>query len=185
MKILIIGGGIIGLAIAIELRRRGTSVIVLSRDFKEAAAHAAAGMLAPQAEAIPPGPLLDLCLQSRSLYPEWIDRLESLTGIQTGYWPCGILAPVYEREGERERERERARGSEREQGKQGSRGSIFNSTLNTQHSTLPTTLGSIANRSIDFSRGWVLKLLGVGGIQKMLKSIIGLCLKPYGWRREN
>jgi glycine oxidase ThiO len=94
--ILIIGGGIIGLAIALELKLNGATVTVLSRNFKEAAAHAAAGMLAPQAEAIAPdSPLLELCLQSRSLYPEWTQKLESLTGLPTGYWPCGILAPSY------------------------------------------------------------------------------------------
>ncbi|MGK7877249.1 MAG: glycine oxidase ThiO [Xenococcaceae cyanobacterium] len=95
-EILIIGGGVIGLAIAVDLKLRGTTVTVLSRDFQQAATHAAAGMLAPQAEAISPGPMLDLCLKSRWLYPEWIRKLEELTGLNTGYWPCGILAPVYE-----------------------------------------------------------------------------------------
>lgn len=93
--ILIIGGGVIGLAIAVELKLRGASVTVVSRDFKQASTLAAAGMLAPQAEAIPPSPMLELCLRSRSLYPEWIRKLEQVTGIATGYWPCGILAPVY------------------------------------------------------------------------------------------
>lgn len=96
--ILIIGGGIIGLSLAIELKLRGATVTLLSRDFNQAAAHAAAGMLAPQAEAIPPSPMLDLCLQSRDLYPAWIDKLEVMTGLTAGYWPCGILAPVYEQE---------------------------------------------------------------------------------------
>ncbi|MEB3337761.1 MAG: glycine oxidase ThiO, partial [Leptolyngbyaceae bacterium] len=95
-EVLIIGGGIIGLAIALELRLRGAVVTVLSRDFAEAATQAAAGMLAPQAEALPPGPMLDLCLRSRSLYPHWTSKIEELTGLSTGYWPCGILAPVYE-----------------------------------------------------------------------------------------
>ncbi len=94
--ILIIGGGVIGLAIAVELRQQGCSVTVLSRDFGQAASHAAAGMLAPYAEQIPPGPMLELCLRSRSLYPDWVTKLESLTGQEVDYYPCGILSPVYD-----------------------------------------------------------------------------------------
>jgi thiazole synthase len=94
--ILIIGGGVIGLAIAVELKRRGATVTVLSRDFSAATAHAAAGMLAPQAEEISSSPMLELCRASRLLYPEWVYKLEQITGMTTGYWPCGILAPVYD-----------------------------------------------------------------------------------------
>ena len=94
--ILIIGGGVIGLAIAVELKLRGAKVTVLNRDFKQASTMAAAGMLAPVAEEIAHSPMLDLCLRSRLLYPEWCYKLEQLTGITTSYWPCGILAPVYE-----------------------------------------------------------------------------------------
>ena len=93
--ILIIGGGFIGLAIAIELKLRSAQVTILSRNFQEAAGLVAAGMLAPQAEGISPGPMLDLCLQSRSMYSEWTGKLETITGLETGYWSCGILAPVY------------------------------------------------------------------------------------------
>lgn len=96
--VLIVGGGVIGLAIALELRLRGATVTVLTRNFNEAASHAAAGMLAPQAEKLPPGAMLELCLRSRSLYPDWTQKLEALTGLPTGYWSCGILAPVYESE---------------------------------------------------------------------------------------
>lgn len=93
--ILIIGGGVIGLAIAVELKLRGATVTVVSRDFKQSSTLAAAGMLAPQAEAIPTSPMLELCQRSRSSYPEWCAKLEQLTGVSTGYWPCGILSPVY------------------------------------------------------------------------------------------
>ena len=91
--VLVVGGGIIGLAIALELRQQGATVTVLSRDFQAAAGHAAAGMLAPQAEKLS-GPLLELSQRSLALYPDWSDKLEKLTGQDAGYWPCGILAPL-------------------------------------------------------------------------------------------
>ena len=93
--ILIIGGGVIGLAIAIELKRGGAKVTVISKDFVQSAGNAAAGMLAPMAEKLTSPLLLKLCLRSRWLYPEWTQKLEELTGVETGYLPCGILAPVY------------------------------------------------------------------------------------------
>ncbi len=91
--VLIVGGGVIGLAIALELQQQGASVTVISRDFAQAASHAAAGMLAPQAEGLPPGPMLDLALASLAMYPAWVSKLEALTGQSVGYWPSGILAP--------------------------------------------------------------------------------------------
>lgn len=96
--ILIIGGGAIGLATAIELALQNVQVTVLTRDVQEAATQAAAGMLAPQAEQLAPGPMLELCLRSRSLYPEWIQKLEALSGLDAQYWPCSILTPLYEKE---------------------------------------------------------------------------------------
>ncbi|MGM3308655.1 glycine oxidase ThiO [Anabaena sp. WFMT] len=109
--ILIIGGGVIGLACAVELKLRGANVTVLCRDFSAAASHAAAGMLAPDAEKISNGAMLSLCWRSRFLYPNWTRKLEDLTGLNTGYWPCGILAPVYqEAEGQGAGSREQGAG---------------------------------------------------------------------------
>ncbi|MFE4105353.1 glycine oxidase ThiO [Almyronema epifaneia] len=93
--VLVIGGGLMGLAIAVDLQQQGATVTVLSRDFQAAAGHAAAGMLAPQAEELPPGPLQTLCQRSLALYPDWVEKLEALTGQTVGYWPCGILAPQF------------------------------------------------------------------------------------------
>ena len=95
-EIIIIGGGVIGLATAVDLKLRGASVTVLSKDFNQAATQAAAGMLAPSAETLPPGPLQELAVKSRWLYPEWIRKLEEISGENIGYWHCGIIAPVYE-----------------------------------------------------------------------------------------
>lgn len=91
--VIIVGGGIIGLAIALELQQQGTQVTVLSKDFAAAAGHAAAGMLAPSAEKLPEGPMLELCQRGLASYSNWISKLEDLTGKDTGYWPCGILTP--------------------------------------------------------------------------------------------
>lgn len=94
--VLIVGGGIMGLAIALELKLRGLSVVVLNRNPQEAASLAAAGMLAPVAEGLAPGALLDLCLQSLDHYPDWSRKLEDLSGLETGFQSCGILVPQCE-----------------------------------------------------------------------------------------
>ena len=93
-EVIVIGGGIMGLAIAVELRLRGLEVAVVSRDCQAAAGWAAAGMLAPYAENLENQAMLELCLESRWAYPQWTSKLESLTGLPTNYFPCGILAPV-------------------------------------------------------------------------------------------
>ncbi|MEM9091431.1 MAG: FAD-dependent oxidoreductase, partial [Cyanobacteria bacterium P01_F01_bin.53] len=92
--VLIVGGGVMGLAIALELHQQGTQVTIVDRDFTAAAGHAAAGMLAPGAEKIEPGPMAELCHRSLELYPTWASKLEELTGQDSGYWPCGILSPM-------------------------------------------------------------------------------------------
>lgn len=93
-EIIIIGGGIIGLSIALELKLKGFGVTVLSRNYSQAATNAAAGMLAPKAEGLN-GVMLDLALKSLALYPEWAEKLQQLSREDIDYNPCGILAPVY------------------------------------------------------------------------------------------
>jgi glycine oxidase len=81
----IAGAGIIGLSLALELHHRGVSVTVLDRSTPLAeASTAAAGMLAAADPHNPPQlrPLADLSL---SLYPNFLDRLHSLTGIRVPF----------------------------------------------------------------------------------------------------
>jgi glycine oxidase len=78
--IVIAGAGIIGLSVAIELAVRGHRVIVLERGrLFEEASWAAAGMLAAADRENPPI-LADLSRFSLALYPDFLARLQKLTG---------------------------------------------------------------------------------------------------------
>lgn len=100
--VVVVGGGAIGCAIARELSARGLSVTLLERGEPGGeASWAAAGLLSPQSDAREPGPFFDLCLESRSLYPEWSRALEGETGLAVGYKATGILRCAYS-EAERE-----------------------------------------------------------------------------------
>lgn len=80
--VIIAGGGIIGLSAALELAQAGQRVTVLERGraMKEAS-WAAAGMLAAHDPENPPvlGPLSELSLR---LYPEFLERVEGLSGLR-------------------------------------------------------------------------------------------------------
>jgi glycine oxidase len=83
--ICIAGGGVIGLSLALELHHRGLRVTVLERGSPLAeASTAAAGMLAANDPDNPPQlrPLADLSL---SLYPAFLDRLHTLSGIRVPF----------------------------------------------------------------------------------------------------
>jgi glycine oxidase len=89
----IIGGGIMGCAVALRLALRGVAVTVIERGIPGAeASSAAAGILGPQMEADGSGPLLDLGLRSRALYPALAAELRDATGIDIGYVKSGVLA---------------------------------------------------------------------------------------------
>jgi glycine oxidase len=82
-EVAIIGGGVIGLSIARALALRGVpDVLVIERgNFGCEASSAAAGMLAPQAEANSADQFFELCRRSRDLYPQFADALREETGI--------------------------------------------------------------------------------------------------------
>ena len=94
-NILVLGGGAIGLASAIELAQQGAEVTILNHRPQSAALFAAAGMLAPEAEKIEDPRFFEFCRESRDRYPKWVAQIEALSNTQSGYWPCGIVAPQY------------------------------------------------------------------------------------------
>src|SRR5689334_20799812 len=90
--VIVVGGGVIGCAVALRLRQRGLGVTLVERGRPgEEASSAAGGILAPQAEAHGPGPLLDLLLRSRARWRAFADELQGLTGIDVGYRSVGTL----------------------------------------------------------------------------------------------
>ena len=76
MRISVHGAGIVGLACADELRRRGHEVCITDPSPGTGASHAAAGMLSPSTEAWwDDAALLDLGTRSLALWPEFAARL--------------------------------------------------------------------------------------------------------------
>jgi glycine oxidase len=90
--VVVVGGGVIGCAIARRLASDGVRTLLLERDRPGShASWAAAGMLSPLAEADEPGPFLSLLLESRALYPDFCASLLEETGIDAGYRDEGTL----------------------------------------------------------------------------------------------
>src|SRR4029434_3825717 len=85
--VVVVGGGIIGLAVAYYLRRAHARVTVVERGLLgREASWAAAGYLSFQGDSNPPGPRLDLTRTSRRLYDGWIEELAELSSADTGFW---------------------------------------------------------------------------------------------------
>ncbi|HTW89384.1 MAG TPA: glycine oxidase ThiO [Candidatus Binataceae bacterium] len=106
MKALVIGGGIIGGSVAWRLAAEGVKVVVFERGrLGNEASWAAAGMIAPQAEAEGPGPILDISLRGREAFDRIADRLARESGIDPEYDQAGILYCALDQDEQRELER--------------------------------------------------------------------------------
>lgn len=101
--VVVVGGGVIGGAIALALAKRGAEVCVVERGpaAGEApgetgvASWAAAGVLGAQIEGRHDGPLVRLCLASRARYPAWIAGICEATGLDVEMRAAGVMRPAY------------------------------------------------------------------------------------------
>ena len=91
-QVVVLGGGLMGLAVAHGLARHGWSVGLLRRAQREAAGFAAAGMVAPHAEGLS-GALLALGQRSLQMIPAWVGSIEEDSGLLCGWLPCGAVMP--------------------------------------------------------------------------------------------
>lgn len=92
----VVGGGLIGLAVAFELRRRGHDVRVHERgEAIRAASWAGAGMLAPYTEGLT-GDFSAMCARSLALYPQFVKTLHELSGVDARLRLDGILNVAFD-----------------------------------------------------------------------------------------
>lgn len=94
--VIVIGAGVIGCSIALELSARGAKVTLLERSVPGAeASTVAAGILAPHVEH-PDDPLLaSLGEESRELHARWAERFREKEGIDVGYRRTGALVVAH------------------------------------------------------------------------------------------
>jgi len=99
-KILIIGGGIIGLSTGWQLAKKGFDVEILERGKAGgSASYAAAGMLAPQAEmGFEDIDLFNLCRKSLAMYPDFVNELYEDSGIKVEVEKTGCILPGFDRD---------------------------------------------------------------------------------------
>jgi glycine oxidase len=112
VDVAVVGGGVIGLAVAWRARERGLSVLLVERDLVgRGASPVAAGMLAPVSEvefgASGRG-ALELALRSAQLWPSFAGELAELTGVAVGLRRSGTLMVARDADEARELERQLA-----------------------------------------------------------------------------
>jgi glycine oxidase len=89
--VIIIGGGIIGLSLSLELRKRGASVLVVERgEAGREASYAAGGMLV-DCSTETPAALQPLATASARMYPEFVHELEVESGIKVDLRDQGAI----------------------------------------------------------------------------------------------
>jgi glycine oxidase len=95
----IAGGGVIGGGIALELARAGLRVGVFDRQEPgQEASWASAGILSPAPESPGMIAMVPLGKASLSLYPDFVARVEEISGQSTGFRPKGTLEALFSKD---------------------------------------------------------------------------------------
>ena len=99
----IAGGGLIGGAIALELALAGVRVAILEKgEPGQEASWAGAGILSPAPESAATIPLVPLGKSSMALYPDFVARVEEISGQDVGFRAKGTLEALFSRDTARE-----------------------------------------------------------------------------------
>ena len=97
--VVIVGGGLIGAAIALELSRAGLHVAIFDRQNPGLeASWAGAGILSPAPESPAMIVMVPLGQASMKIYPEFIGVVEDVSGKTTGYRPKGTVEALFSNE---------------------------------------------------------------------------------------
>jgi glycine oxidase len=89
--VIVVGAGIIGLSLAIELNKQGLRVLVVEKgEAGREASWAAGGMLCDFPAETPPG-LQELATASARMYPEFVHELEDESGVKIDLRSVGTL----------------------------------------------------------------------------------------------
>ncbi|MCW5852736.1 MAG: FAD-dependent oxidoreductase [Anaerolineae bacterium] len=115
--VIVIGGGVLGHAVAYYLTRAGAKTLLLDRNDTGKATAAGAGILSPETNTRDPEAWFEFAHQSVALYPDLVPVLEEDAPGCTGYAQCGLLLVAatedevepFERAAERIFERQRRR----------------------------------------------------------------------------
>ncbi len=96
-EVVIIGGGVIGLAVAWRSAQQGLRVVIADPDPGQGATHAAAGMLTPIAEAAyAEREIFQLGSESLRRYPAFAAEVAAASGLPIGFRQCGTLQVAYD-----------------------------------------------------------------------------------------
>ena len=88
--VIVVGGGLIGLACATAIAREGVRALVVSSSEQGAASGVSAGILAPSV-GDPPASARELGFAARDLYPDYVAALASRTGRRVSLDRSGVL----------------------------------------------------------------------------------------------